>query len=101
MARAAEVHSLLVGTFAEQGWSDVANAHHLGHGHAKHFLDVVADGGYAAARLSAGDDMRQFPSPLPLTLDPSPLKGRGSFLFHAIREVLRERRGRKQRVGEA
>src|SRR5882672_3938299 len=53
----AEMHALLVGALAEQRRRDVADAHDLGDRDAEHLLDVVANGGYAAAGLSPGDDV--------------------------------------------
>src|SRR5439155_12048866 len=43
VARAAEVHALLVGALPEERRRDVADAHHLGHGHAEDPLDVIAN----------------------------------------------------------
>src|SRR5439155_17267993 len=59
VASAAEVHALLVRALAEQRRRDVADAHDLGHSDAQNALDVIADGGYAAAGFAAGHDVRQ------------------------------------------
>ncbi|TMD27230.1 MAG: hypothetical protein E6I92_06950 [Chloroflexi bacterium] len=44
-----------MGALPEERRRDVADAHHLGHGHAEDPLDVIANLRDAAARFAAGD----------------------------------------------
>src|SRR5207302_533288 len=90
VAGAAEVHALLVRALTEKRWGDVTDAHHLGDRDAKHALDVIPDGGNSSAWLAARDNVGQ--------RDRARL---GLGLLQPVGEVLREGRGRQQRVGQA
>ena len=52
----AEVHSVLLLALAEERRADVAHAHGLGHLRAPALLELLAEGGLAAARLARDED---------------------------------------------
>ncbi len=89
MAHPTEMHSLLVRALTEDRRRDVSDSHDLGHRDPHHLLDVVAYRGDAATRFATGDDMGQ-----------RVVRGFGRGHLQVIRQVLGERGGRQQRVGE-
>src|SRR4029077_9711647 len=85
-----EMHSVLAWALPEKRRGDVPDAHHLVDRDPQDALDVVADGRYAASRLTTRDHVAQ-------------CKGAGVRVgaLEPIREVLRERGPRTEGVGKA